>query len=155
MKRNSIACPGTTHSTFCLNCKSNLLSPPLQHQIASAGPPGFMGTTGLCPSEVPWAKPRLVLCFQDRSRGQEDQLQIQPENKTTDRQKQRTKKSRGQEVVLHCILSFHSPSLTLDIMFLLSAAGISATKTKMEMTDFFPLTLTAWGYLTPYIGLVL
>lgn len=81
MKRNSITCPGTTHSTFCLNCKSNLLSPPLQHQIASARPPGFMGTTGLCFSEVPWAEPRLVLCFQDRSRGQKDQPQIQTENK--------------------------------------------------------------------------
>lgn len=116
MKRNSIACPGTTHSTFCLNSRRNLLPPELQHQIALAGPQGGMGTTGLCPFSWGALSRAQASSLFPRQKGG-NQPQAQAEKKTTDRQKK--KRLTGQGAVLHRNLPFHSWSLTPDVMFLL------------------------------------
>lgn len=108
--------------------------------IASASPQKVIGTTGLCPPEVPWWKPRLVLCFQDKSQKGVNQPQVQPEKRL------QTDRNRGQrswqERVVFYTAPFHSGhSLTSDVTFLLQAAETLTTKSEKEMTkDLFPLT---------------
>lgn len=151
MKRDSITCSGTTHGTFYLTSKRNLLSPDLQHPTALAGTQGVMGTTGLCPPEVPWA-----YFFVSKTKVGKKTSTIKPRLNQKKKTETEDKQLPGQGGVLHSILSFDRPSLTTEGMLLLQAAGTPATKTKMETTeDFFSLTPTAWGNLTFEIGFVL